>query len=156
MRIEDLIAELNEDLARERGHMQFYLLASSTVAGLHREEFSELFAEEAEGEMKHVKAFQDLILGVCTKRKFNIPLSMHATPSQTMMAHSPEQLVEYAIKMEDEVVKNYTFRIKQSQLVQENGGEDAIDAKYIELFLEGQIEDSRHDADNLRQIFAGI
>jgi ferritin len=156
MKIETLVAELNEDLSRERGHMEFYLLASSTVRGLHREEFAELFADEAKGEMAHVKQFQDLIVGLCTKRNLDVPLSTHSTPAQPVSFRSPEQLVEYALRMEDEVVENYTLRIEEATKLQENGGQDAVDGKYIELFLEKQIEDSRGDADNLREIFAGL
>jgi hypothetical protein len=54
--------------------------------------------------------------------------------------------------MENEVVSNYVKRIEQASALQDNGGQDKDDGKYIELFLEDQILDSRGDADNILEM----
>ncbi len=56
--------------------------------------------------------------------------------------------------MEDQVVSNYVQRINEACKLQENGSDDEIDGKYIELFLEDQILDSRKDADNIRMMLS--
>ena len=152
MDFETLIEKLQQDLCRERGHMHFYLLASSTVRGLHREELSELFADEAKSEMGHVREFQALLIGLTTKRNLDFKINTNSIPDVPFDNQCPVALLKHAVEMEDEVVLNYTQRIEDAIQLQSNGGEDAVDGKWIELFLEGQIEDSRHDADNLREM----
>jgi hypothetical protein len=57
--------------------------------------------------------------------------------------------------MENEVVQNYTKRIKQLDEIHDT--DDTIaHKKWIEIFLEKQIEDSRQDLDHFKQILAGI
>jgi len=151
MKLENLIELLNQDLAREYSHWHFYMSAASSVQGLHREELKEFFIEEAQGEMKHVQEFRDLLQGLITRR--NLKVSITELPCKfNADFKNPNDLLEQALKMEEEVVKNYVERINQASELQENGGEDAIDGKYIELFLEDQIQDSRHDADNIREM----
>lgn len=151
MNLENLIDLLNDDLSREYSHWHFYISAASSVKGLHREELREFFLEEAEGEMKHVGEFRNLIQGLITRRNLN--KSINELPCKYVYGLSkPEDILKEALKMEDEVVANYVQRINQASQLQENGGEDEIDAKYVELFLEDQILDSRHDADNIREM----
>ena len=151
MKLEDLLKLLNEDLAREYSHWHFYMSAASSVRGLHREELKEFFMEEAAGEMKHVQEFRQLLQGLITRRNLNIRITELPCEFNADFKN-PRDLLEEALKMEEEVVKNYSERINQASELQENGGEDAIDGKYIELFLEDQLLDSRHDADNIREM----
>jgi bacterioferritin len=151
MKLENLIDLLNQDLSREYSHWHFYMSAATSVRGLHREELKEFFIEEAQGEMKHVQEFRELIQGILTRRNLNkkiteLPCDFNAN------FKDPKDLLTQALKMEEEVVKNYVERIQQAADLQNNGAEDAVDGKYIELFLEDQILASRHDADNIREM----
>lgn len=143
MNLETLIENLKEDLKNERKHMLFYLTNASTVTGLNRIEISEFLLEESASEMKHVQEFQNLILGLngkidtCEFNHFDI-------------FTDAKKILEYAYKMEMEVVYNYTRRIKEAQELNDHNG------LYIEIFLEEQILHSRTDADNIKQILANV
>lgn len=136
------------DLMNERKHMLFYLTASSTVSGLHREEYKELFAKEAASEMSHVIEFQDALLGLgvdlasCTETESN---------HTYIISYEVVELLKYALKMEEEVVLNYTNRILNDiQLL------DEPDRRYMEIFYENQIEKSRGDVDNYKMILRNL
>jgi|688.fasta_scaffold335601_3 ferritin len=151
MNIDQMIDLLNEDLSREYSHWHFYINAAASVEGLHREEISEFLLNEAKGEMEHVFEFKKLLHGLISKRKLNKKVS-------TSVAHfsddlkCPKEILIEALKMEDEVVKNYSARIEDACALQENGGEDRVDGKFIEIFLEDQLADSRKDADEIRMM----
>lgn len=135
----ELIDLLNGDLRNEYMHLHFYLHSASMVAGLHRAELKEFLLEEAQGEMKHVSEFADLIVGLG-----GVPDSLpHSFPTNLVC---PYDILNYALSMEDQVVSNYATRMDQAA---ELGG---ADGKWIEAFLENQIIDSRHDADHIRQM----
>jgi len=141
--LETLIENLKEDLKNERKHMLFYLTNASTVTGLNRIEISEFLIEESASEMKHVQEFQNLILGLNGKidnSEFN----------HFDIFTDAKKILEYAYKMEMEVVYNYTKRIKEAQQLNDHNG------LYIEIFLEEQILHSRTDADNIKQILANV
>lgn len=145
MNKEDMLSKLNEDLSREYAHWHFYLHAAAKVVGLHREEYSEFFEEAAKSEMGHILAFKKMIVGlggepICYNAPFEISLT------------DPLDLLKEALRMEEQVVKEYVDRIDHAQELQANGGQDKVDGKWIELFLEGQIEDSRADADELKEM----
>jgi hypothetical protein len=59
-------------------------------------------------------------------------------------------IIRYALAMEEEVVSNYTKRIKDAE---DLGGEDG---QWLEIFLESQIEKSRADVDHYKQILRGM
>lgn len=133
-----MIDILNRDLANEYKHMHFYLRSSYMVRGLPRLEMREFLAEQAASEMKHVQAFANLILG------------LGGTPGTAVNDYptltEPKQILEYALEMEREVVANYVVRQEQARLL---GG---VDGAFIDVFLDGQIEDSRTDADEIRML----
>lgn len=137
-----MIELLMADLSTEMHHMHFYLRNASSIKGLHRQEFRELFLEEAASEMKHVQQFQDLIVGLDGVLS---PVAYIDIPVYTDTLAA----VKYAFSMENEVVNNYVKRLEQARSL---GGPDG---SFIEIFLEEQILHSRTDADNLRQL-AGI
>lgn len=137
---QQLIDLLNEDLKNEYKHMHFYLHSAFVVQGLHREEIREYLLTHAKGEMQHVQEFADVIIGLGgqpTTEVGNFPSIV-----------CPQEILEYALAMEDEVVDNYVERRLQAA---ELGGADGT---YVELFLEDQILDSRGDADHLRKLVA--
>lgn len=137
-----------EDLQHEKKHLLFYLTAASTVAGLHREEYKELFLKEAQGEMQHVVEFQNAILGLgadlldSTAVYNNHPYDV---------SYSAKYLIKKALEMEAQVVQNYTDRITRDlELL------DEPDRRWMEIFYEKQIEKSREDVDNYQMILMGI
>ena len=133
-----------DDLMNERKHMLFYLTAASTVSGLHREEYKELFQKEAASEMQHVLEFQDALLGLgvdlcqCTQVESN---------HSYVVSYDLDELLRFALRMEEDVVSNYTDRILNHVPLL-----DEPDRRYMEIFYENQIEKSRGDVDNYRMI----
>ena len=150
MNIEKMLNLLNEDLSREYSHWNFYIHASTSVVGLHREEMAEFLLKQAEGEMKHIEEFKKLIYGIATRRMDFNPTTESADFEKNLK--DPKSILLEALQMDDQVVARYVQRIEDANRLQENGGEDKIDGKFIELFLEDQIMDSRKDADNIRMM----
>lgn len=146
-----LVALLNNDLKNEWKHLRFYLYHASAVVGLHCEEYKEVFLKEAASEMTHVTKFSDLIIGMggiatCESNEFDKFIY-------------PKDIISYALKMEQEVVQNYTNRIKDAQTLNNKTlfeDENSVDSQWLEIFLEGQIQSSREDVDRFRQILKGI
>jgi bacterioferritin (cytochrome b1) len=143
---EEMIELLNNDLKNEWKHLRFYLYHASAVTGLHCSEYKELFLKEAASEMKHVTEFSDLIIGLGGTATFE--------SNDFDKFTDPKQIIEYAISMEEEVVKNYVKRIKYAEAAQKSYGD--IDGTWLQIFLEGQIQASREDVDHFKQILRGI
>lgn len=137
---EELVCLLNEDLKNEYTHMHFYLQSSFLVEGINRAEIAEWLVEHAESEFKHIQQFAKLIVGLG-----GVPTSEHHfIPDLTC----PNAIFEYAQQLEQQVVVNYVHRME------EVGGDfdlDQIDKKYVGLFLEDQLLDSRGDLDEIAQ-----
>lgn len=151
--MEELVKLLIGDLANEYAHWHFYMQAATNVRGLHRQEISEFFKEQATGEMEHVEQFRRMIQGIITRRG----LKSREVPSEVADfkrgLSCPKELLEAALEMEDMVVRNYVERRAQAEvLASGNDTEDSVDATYVALFLEDQILDSRSDADNIREM----
>lgn len=139
---EHLISLLNSDLVNEYKHMHFYLFSSFVVQGLHRQELAEFLYDSAKSEMEHIKEFSHVIIGmggvpICPYR--SIP---HLT--------NAKDILQYALDMENEVVSNYTQRIVDTNVL---GG---IEGKFIEIFLENQLLDSKNDAIHIEQMLKDL
>lgn len=143
MKLETIIENLKEDLKNERKHMLFYLTNASTVTGLNRIEIKEFLLKEAASEMKHVEEFQDLILGLNGDIK-------DFSHNFFDVFENPKDIIKYAYNMEMEVIHNYIKRIKEAQEL------DDHNSLWIEIFLEKQIEHSREDADNMKQMLRNL
>jgi len=140
MNKEELICLLNEDLKNEYTHMHFYLQSSFLVEGINRAEIAEWLVEHAEGEFKHIQQFSKMIVGLG-----GVPTTEHhCFPSFTC----PSEIFEYAQQLEQQVVTNYVHRMEE---MDEENGLDKIDKKYVGLFLEDQVLDSRADLDEIGQ-----
>jgi bacterioferritin (cytochrome b1) len=149
MNLSQLISLLNEDLAREYMHWHFYMNAAIRVQTLHRAEIQELMLEEAAGEMKHVEAFGKLIVG------------LGGTPTVKVASFEsditdPKIILEEALKMEEEVVTNYVQRMDDAEKLESLGGVDKVHGRYVHIFLEDQILDSRQAVDHYRELIAGL
>lgn len=145
MKLDTLISKLREDMSREYAHWHFYMEAAMNVRGLHREELSEFFLEAAAGEMKHIKEFGNLLIGLGS------PISGTVAPYVSGVT-CPKALLKAALEMEEDVVKRYVARMDEACDLQDNGAIDKIHGRFIEIFLENQILDSRTDADNIREM----
>lgn len=158
MNLLSLFDHLNEDLQREFAHWHFYMNAATAVRGLHREEISEFLMKEAAGEQKHIEEFQRMLHGLKTRRDIQTLINHTASPADYVVdLTDPVDILKFALKMEDTVVQNYVQRIDECVKLQETGDiEDKVDGKYIELFLEDQILDSRSDADHIREMLEGL
>lgn len=154
MTIDEMIALLNQDLKREYSHWHFYMQAAALVTGLHREEYSEFFMEEAKGEMEHVLEFSKLIIGLG-----GIPVPGYINYFEDVDTQYPgiKSLLEIALDIEQEVVANYVERMDQAEELEKDSDPTVkVDGRYIHIFLEDQILDSRSAVDNIRQIMRGI
>ena len=144
--LNNLIDSLNQDLKREYQHLDYYIAAATNVIGPHRKEFSEFFAAQAASELSHVMEFRKLIIG----------LGGHPTSDRIQASYAADSPVSSWIKsaldLETEVTKNYTQRLLEAEELQENGGTDRVDGKYIEIFMEEQLLHSRQDADELKEM----
>jgi ferritin len=141
-----LVYKLQDDTKREYAHWHFYMNAAIHVGGLHREEYKEFFQEQAASEMKHIQEFGNLLVGL------GFPAPSYAAPFFSDPETDPTVLLQEALKMEEEVVANFVERMDEADEVENNGGQDKVDARYIHLFLEDQMLDSRADVDNIKQI----
>jgi hypothetical protein len=133
-----------QDLKNEKKHMLFYLTAAATVSGLHREEYKELFTEEAKSEMQHVMDFQSAILGLGVDFLHTNEIFEH---NKYDVFYDPRHILNFAVKMEEEVVLNYAIRLRDHlDLLEEP------EKRWMEIFYEDQLEKSRKDVDNLKMI----
>lgn len=136
-----------KDLQNEKKHMMFYLTASATVTGLHREEYKELFAKEANSEMQHVMEFQDAILGMGANLAQGVELNVIP---DFLVSYQSKDLLKFALEMEEEVVSNYAKRISEDVNML-----DSPEKEWMEIFYEDQLAKSRKDVDNLKMILKG-
>lgn len=142
MTLEEMIWLMNQDLMNEWMHMRFYLHHASTVIGLHCHEYKEIMLKEATSEMGHVTEFSDAIVGLGGEP---------TTQSNEFPKYQdPREIMRHAVRIEEEVVKNYAERIEQVKAL---GGANAA---WLEIFYENQLEHSRTDLDHFRQIVKGI
>jgi len=144
MKLYDILPRLNEDLKNEWKHMQFYLHHASAITGLHAHEYKEFLLEQAASEMKHIQQFSDLLVGLGVVPTTEINDFRKFTTAQ--------EILTYAAEMEEDVVKNYVMRITELANIEPEHVNDIINAKWIEIFLEEQIKDSREDLDHLNRI----
>lgn len=123
--------------------MLFYLTNSGSIKGIDAIEYIEMFADEAQEEMNHVKEFQDMIVGVggdlnCLEAHGHEKFEIFTSPSESL---------KYALMMEEEVVDNYVNRIEHlDQLT------DKVVKRWLEVFYEKQIEKSQADVDKYKRL----
>lgn len=135
---------MNTDLQNEWTHLQFYLYHASHITGLHAEEYKEFFTNAAKGEMEHVQAFLDRLLGL----HFALPES---SGKQFPVFTKVEDALGHSVQLEEEVVNNYAKRIAQ---LDELAGVWPAESAYLKIFYEDQLQDSYEDCEKLRRILA--
>ena len=158
MTLENLVQLLNEDLKREYAHWHFYINAAIRVTGVHREEIQEFFQKEAAGEMQHIQEFGQLILGLggvpTTDVAYFITPGLHNSLTRDITSDTqPEFLLNAALKMEMEVVECFVQRMEQAAELEESGIPGAkVNGRYVQIFLEEQMLDSRHTVDHIKEM----
>ncbi|MEI7487645.1 MAG: ferritin-like domain-containing protein [Chryseobacterium sp.] len=141
---EELYALLVSDLRNELTHLHFYLQSAALVQGLHSKEYKEHFLEESSKELKHVSQFSDLLIGL------GLEITNMPYYEKLPKLNNPVDILKQALTLEEEVVSNYTTRMHQAESLK------TVDGDWIHIFLEKQIEESRLDVDELKQIIRGI
>ena len=140
MTIDEMVALLNQDLQNEYKHHLFYLHAFNSVRGMERVYLSPWLKKQSDEESEHVQEFASKIV------------ALGATPVSGLQANqfpvnltSTQDILTYALAMEQEVVANYHTRHAQATALYESTGQ------YYDLvvFLEDQIEDSQNDIDEM-------
>ena len=140
--INALVERINQDLKNEWKHHCFYLHNASNIVGLHAKEYKEWLLEQAASEMQHIVQFSDLITGLGG--------SPVKAPNDFPSLSDPREILEYAAKMEEEVINNYYQRIADAEKIND------LNSYWVVIFLEKQMEDSRKDLDEIRQMLKGI
>lgn len=139
-----LVTLLKQDLQKEYQHMLFYLNASCYIQGPFREELGEFFEKEALDEMNHVKAFTKLIIELDDNDDF---LKEYLNLNVDVWIYSDvKNILSHILKMEEEVVERYVQRIKDAETL------ETVNGKFVELFLEDQILDSKNTVMHVRQM----
>lgn len=136
---QQLISYLQEDLKNERKHLAFYLHSAVMVKGLHREELREFFMEEAQGELKHIEQFSELIVHLG-----GVPGTESSPWPETLS--DPVDILSYVVQMEQEVADIYAKRLRDTHDM--NSAAEA----YCHVFYEDQIRDSQHTAWEVKQM----
>jgi bacterioferritin (cytochrome b1) len=142
--LQSFLEFMNNDLQNEWTHLKFYLYHSALIAGLHSAEYREFFTDAAKGEMEHVQAFMDRLLGL-----------NYSNPTQTSAAFStfshPADAITHAIELEMHVVENYIQRLKQLEHL---SAAHPVTARYLTVFYEDQLKDSYEDCERMRRIMS--
>jgi bacterioferritin (cytochrome b1) len=139
MDLDAFLILMDNDLANEYKHMHFYLHSAIVVQGLHREELGEFFLEEAKSEMKHVEEFGKMILGMGGEPKVKVaqfPVNLV----------TPKEILEYILEMENDVVFNYHYRMRQAEEI------GTAEGSVLHVFYENQILDSRLTVNHVREM----
>jgi bacterioferritin (cytochrome b1) len=145
--LQALIANLNNDLRNEWTHLTFYLHSAALVQGLHATEYKELLQKEANKELLHVGQFSDMLIGLgVSPHELAKEPHYDKVPSLT----EPKAILAHALKLEEEVVRNYCQRMHEAEAC------GCTDGDWVHIFLEAQIQDSREDVDHLKQILRGL
>lgn len=142
MNTDSLIVRLNQDLGREYAHWHFYINAAARVEGLHRAELAEFLKEQAESEMEHVLQFSKVIVGLG-----GTPNTSPAYFNNSVT--DAKAVLQEALRIELEVVENYTQRLRDAE-------ESDTDSRYVHIFIEDQLQHSREDADEIKQMLKGL
>ena len=130
---EQLIALLNEDLAREYQAVITYRTYASAVPGRFRQELREFFTAEIADELGHAQILADKIVAMGGQ-----PTTV---PAAVKYTEDPQQMLRNALEDEEETVDRYVQRREQS----EEAGEFGLAVQFDDL-----IADETSHRDELR------
>ena len=144
--VKDFVEFLNEDLAYEWAHLEFYLYHSAIVTGLHGLEVREFLTDAAKGELQHVQQFLDCILGLDPYYRPVYGATVVSRVNQAAVTSSGTVL-HAAIRMEKAVVDRYAARLEQLAYLN-----DDVASKYLTVFYEDQLKDSYEDVKRMQRL----
>lgn len=110
---EQLIALLNEDLAREYQAVITYRTYASAVPGIYRQELREFFAAEIADELTHAQILADKIV--------HLGGQPATVPAAVKYTEDPKEMLQNALADEEETVKRYVARREQAEQLGEHG-----------------------------------
>jgi bacterioferritin len=105
--LQDLIAALNEDLAREYQAIIAYTVYSSVISGAQWMNIAAELKKHAGEELQHALIIADQIdyLGG----------QPTATPKPVKLSDKPEEMIRFDLDNETETIQNYRQRVKQAE-----------------------------------------
>ncbi len=105
--LQDLIAALNEDLAREYQAIIAYTVYSSVISGAQWMNIASELKKHAGEELQHALIIADQIdyLGG----------QPTATPKEVKLSDKPEEMIRFDLDNETETITNYRERVKQAE-----------------------------------------
>jgi bacterioferritin len=105
--LQDLIAALNEDLAREYQAIIAYTVYSSVISGAQWMNIAAELKKHAGEELQHALIIADQIdyLGG----------QPTATPKPVKLSDKPEEMIRFDLDNETETIQNYRERVKQAE-----------------------------------------
>ena len=105
--LQDLIAALNEDLAREYQAIIAYTVYSSVISGAQWMNIAAELKKHAAEELQHALIIADQIdyLGG----------QPTATPKPVKLSDKPEEMIRFDLDNETETIQNYRERVKQAE-----------------------------------------
>ena len=134
----ELIAGLNEDLSAEYQAVIMYRTYASQVGGPYRIELRGFFEGEIPDELGHAAFLADKIV------------ALGGTPTTSAApvpsASGARQMLENALRAEEDTIARYTKRIEQA----EGAGEVAI-----KIELEDLVVDETRHRDDIRRMLSG-
>ncbi len=105
--LQELIAALNEDLAREYQAIIAYTVYSSVISGAQWMTIAAELKKHAGEELQHALIIADQIdyLGG----------QPTATPKEVKLSDKPEDMIRFDLDNETETIQNYRERVKQAE-----------------------------------------
>lgn len=140
---QNLLENIYLDLRNERKHMMFYLTNAGSMTGLLSDEYAEHFLDSAKEELEHVKEFQNMYVGLGGSLVINA--GIENIPIETDV----KRAILAALELEEEVVENYAKRIDE---IENDQFIDNITKKWLVVFYEDQLKNSRTDVDKYNRI----
>jgi bacterioferritin len=135
---QQLIDGLNEDLANEYSAIISYLLFSQLVSGVDRVQLAGFLEGEVADELEHAKFLAHKIVAMG-----GMPTTQ---PAEVKLSEDNREMLQLALKSEEETIERYTQRIKQA---------DALGDLGLKVELEDLVaEETRHKED-LQRILHG-
>ena len=134
----ELIDGLNEDLAAEYQAVIMYRTYASQVGGPYRIELRGFFEGEIPDELGHAAFLADKIVALGG--------TPTASAAPVPSAGGARQMLENALRAEEDTIARYTKRIEQA----ERAGEIAIKVELEDLV----VDETRH-RDDIRRMLAG-
>lgn len=130
-----MVELLQADLAHEYLAMNFYLQCSFTVRGYRRGFLKGWLREQANEELGHATQIADKIASLGGVPTPVIP--------EAKGLRDPIAILETALKYEQEVVKNFTQRVRDA---------DALGDVHLRMMLEEQLAESQGEAEEIQKL----